>query len=383
VFLYLIAGRLTTREGALIALTLFLVWPFGVWLSRHFMPDAMLVAFLLAASLSVLRYWERPTAGRFAAAGFISALAVAVKPGVAFLFLLFLFGALALTGRAPRAALSRTLVFAALSASVTGVYYIVGTFASDFIWSEAGRRRLTLDLVVTGRFWSGWWESVSYLLRYPQAQGWLALLPIAAGAAGLVLAPSGRPRAVLAGLAVGYIAFALAFANYTSGNPYYSLPLLPILALSIGVLGGQLLQRLRPWRQAALLAAFSLLAAVAAFKSHTVLDVTADRGQIADYRRIGELTNHTTRAIVVDPELSTPLMYWGWLVGKAWELEYDEPPAWIEPEDADFLIVVGTSQFEKSSGLRAYVRGRRVVARTSRYAIFELRPTGTVSPRSG
>src|SRR5712691_1119083 len=57
IFLYLIATRITTRGGALVALTLYLFWPFGVWISRRGMPDALLVALLLAASLTVIRYW--------------------------------------------------------------------------------------------------------------------------------------------------------------------------------------------------------------------------------------------------------------------------------------------------------------------------------------
>ena len=45
-------------------------------------------------------------------------------------------------------------------------------------------------------------------------------------------------RAVLAGLALGYLVFAATFAYYISGNPYYSLPLIPILSLAIGVIAG-------------------------------------------------------------------------------------------------------------------------------------------------
>jgi hypothetical protein len=379
VFMYLIATRLTTRDGALIALALYLTWPFATWLSRHFMPDATMVALLLAAALTVIRYWERPSLERLILAGAVSSFATVVKPGVASFYLIGLFVALAVSQRKVRATLvgGQLPLFVALTVMAAGIYYLWGAYLSDFIWSEAGTGRLTLDFVSTERFWTGWWDAVSYLVRYPQQQSFLALLPLAAAAAGFLLAPRGVPRAILAGLSLGYLAFALTFATYVSSNPYYSLPLVPILALSIGVLAGRILETRRgafaPIARAGVFAVVAVVIGVAAFKSHSVLTVAIPRERIADYRRIGEITNHTTRAMVVDNELSTPSMYWGWIVGRSWELGYPSPPPWIRPEEADFLVVVGVEQFDASEGLRDFVRALPIVARTSRYAIFDLR----------
>jgi 4-amino-4-deoxy-L-arabinose transferase-like glycosyltransferase len=100
IFLYFIARRLTTRPGALVALALYLLWPYGAFISRLYMPDAMMMALLLAGALTVIRYWERPSFGRLLAAGIVSGAANAAKPGVAIIFLLALFVALALSRRA-------------------------------------------------------------------------------------------------------------------------------------------------------------------------------------------------------------------------------------------------------------------------------------------
>ena len=56
--------------------------------------------------------------------------------------------------------------------------------------------------------------------------------------------------------------------------------------------------------------------AVGAQKSHALITTPAELERIADYERIGELTSHTTRAIVVDGRLAHPIMYWGWIVGR-------------------------------------------------------------------
>ena len=70
----------------------------------------------------------------------------------------------------------------------------------------------------------------------------------------------------------------------------------------------------------------------------------------------------------------TPAMYWGWIVTRAWEIDYaDRPPPWIEAHVADYLIVVDTAALESHAGVQDLARGRRVVARSDAFAIFDLR----------
>jgi hypothetical protein len=74
---------------------------------------------------------------------------------------------------------------------------------------------------------------------------------------------------------------------------------------------------------------------VAAYKSYAVLKVSIPPTDVADYRRIGELTGHTTRATVADDELRTPAMYWGWIGAQSWDLGDDYPPPSVRPEAAN------------------------------------------------
>jgi 4-amino-4-deoxy-L-arabinose transferase-like glycosyltransferase len=377
-FLYRIATRLAIGGGPFITLAFYLVWPFSVWLSRHFMPDALMVACLLGAVLTVIRYRERPSRGAFWTAAATSALATLIKPGYAFCYLAAVFLTTQLSRRGLRNVLEggRLPLFAAAAATPALLYYVIGSRVAHFIWTGAGVERLTPRRAATGEFWHDWWDAVSYLLRYPQPQARLALLPLAAGLIGLVLARPGLPRAVLSGLTLGYVAFAFLFATYVEHNPYYSLPLIPLLSLSIGTLGGVAGERLRRVHPVALLglaATVAAVVAVAAYKSYSVMKLPISPTAIADYRRIGELTHHTTRAIVVANELREPAMYWGWISGETWDLAYSSPPANIHPERADYLVVVGADLLQTSSGLRRFANGLPMVAQTPRYAIFDVR----------
>jgi len=382
VFFYLIAVRLTSSGGALLGLALYLFWPFGVWISRRGMPDAPMVALLLAASLAVIRYWERPSRRRLVVAAIVSSLATAAKPGVAGIFLVALFAALAVSQRrlVESVVRGRFPFFVVVTSAISAVYYGYGTYVRHFLTGES-EGRIAPHVLLKAWYWRGWWSMISSALPFPQHQRALAFVPLAAGLAGIVVARRGIPRAVLVGLAVGYVVFGLVFTLHISTHSYYSLPLIAILSLAIATLAGFLLDRASAVMRVVLVGASVVALAGVAYKDSRVLVNENPRQTIADYRRIGELTDHTTRALVIDPFLISPISYWGWMVGRYW---YEPTPAMDLgpagdrsrlrlPGHFDFLVVMQTSELRTEPRLQEFTRSLPVVARTPRYAIFDLR----------
>ena len=382
VCLALLARRLTNAAGMLTAVGLYLAWPYAFWQSRKFMPDSLLVACILAATLAIVVYWERPSRARFVGAAAAAAIAAAIKPGVGLFFVVAVFVALALVHGRLRTEIrsGRLVVFAGVAASLAVLYFVIGK-ATSFTHPDAGTGRLLPEYVLNRQFWTGWWDMVSFLLRAPQRQEVPAIAAIALGVLGLVLTPRGVPRAILWGLTGGYVLFALAFARYTSSHPYYALPLIPILALAIGVVVGRLYDRLsqRTPARVALVLVVAAAVGLGTYKAYANIQATSPPTQtIADYRRIGELTHHTTRSIIVNPSLAHPVMYWGWIVGQEWDLGEPVLPTRIDPNEKDYLIVVGNEALRDSPGLRAFAHGRHVLAQTERFTIFALHETSDV-----
>jgi 4-amino-4-deoxy-L-arabinose transferase-like glycosyltransferase len=384
VFVYLIASRITRREGALVAAALYLFWPYGVLMSRFYMPDPAMVAFLLAGALAVIRYWEQPSGRRFLAAAGVAAAATFIKPGVALVFLAALFAVLAISQRArARTIATRLVLFVSVAAAPTAGYFVYGSYIRHFLEAEGDAgERLQPHLLATGWFWRGWWEMISIVLPFPQTQRELALIPLAAALAGLVVVRRRSGGAIIAGLALGYIVYALAFAAYTASHPYYALPLIPILALAIGAFVGYVLERLdgsgtRPLQVAAVLVV--LIAAVGTYKSRPF---GPDRTAIADYRRIGALTGHTTGAVIVDERLRAPAMYWGWIVGHYWypptpgqdlPASGDPFPSSIDAARATYVIVVDPGELRSERRLQSLTSDLPLVASTGRYVVFDAR----------
>jgi len=148
VCLAFLAVRLTNSAGMLTAVGLYVAWPYAFWQSRKFMPDSLLAACILAATLTIVRYWERPSRGRFAAAGAAAAIATVIKPGVGLFFVVAVFVALALTYGRLRAELvsGRLIAFVAVAASLAVAYFLIGK-ATGFTQPGAGEGRVMPDAV--------------------------------------------------------------------------------------------------------------------------------------------------------------------------------------------------------------------------------------------
>jgi hypothetical protein len=182
-------------------------------------------------------------------------------------------------------------------------------------------------------------------------------------------------------LSVGYVVLGLVFTLHISTHSYYSLPLIAILSLAIAALAGFLLDRSAAVMRVVLLAGFVLVVGGVVYKDSRVLTGAGPRQGIADYRRIGELTDHTTHALVIDQYLKSPISYWGWIVARYWSqpspaadlgLASDRSPLRL-PGRFDFLVVMQTSELRTEPRLRVFTRSLPVVARTPRYAVFDLR----------
>jgi hypothetical protein len=135
-------------------------------------------------------------------------------------------------------------------------------------------------------------------------------------------------RGALAAACAGYVALGLAFSYHIHTHDYYSLPLIPLAAWSIGALMEYIGSGRRGLRRPALRfrqligAAVVLLAGVAvAFawrRPPVFLNTESARQTAAQYETIGRLVDHSSRVVALDMSYGFALDYHGRLV--AWNL---------------------------------------------------------------
>ncbi|MBV9452558.1 MAG: glycosyltransferase family 39 protein [Rubrobacter sp.] len=238
VFLYHIAKKVGSPNAAVFSLAFYLFVPFGVLASRAFMPDPLMIMLLLISVFTILQYHEQPSPRRMLIAAAASSLAVFVKPIMCFFPLFGAFVLPAVCRRGVRRSLTSLHVptFTALSILPAGLYYLYGMFAGGIFHLEGQiQDKVVLPLLFEASFWQDWWEKIGNVVGY--AALLVALL-------GLLLCRPGLSRALMLGLWGGYFLFGLVYTAHIHTHDYYSLQLIPIVALSLSPLAALLMTQL-------------------------------------------------------------------------------------------------------------------------------------------
>lgn len=389
--IYLISKKLWSETAAVISITLFLFLPFGIFASRSFQPDTLMVALMVFAFLAIVSYFEKPTYVRLIVAGLVAGASVFVKVQAVFM-VLFAFGSLMISRKSVRQTLSRPPLWIFLFTSLApGVfYYSYGLFVTKSLQAQASWSFMP-RLLASPLFYTGWLKNVGLVAGFS-----LFLVTILA----LPLAYSRKTtRAFLAGLWGGYIVFSLIFNYHTSTHHYYHLQVIPLVALSVGYVGALVFARLNysriPWKlRAAVLAALLIAFALDGMKQVIIrrhwLENNMDFTRVVEVaKEIGQHVDHSMKCIFLDPEYGSTLKYHGWLAGWIWYSAQDisvrrrfrgmdernaqelyfKKYAIHQPE---FFIVTDLKEFDRQNDLKEFLNSKfPIVASTSRYMIFD------------
>ncbi len=386
-FLYLLGRRLFRAEAALVATAFYLFAPYGIAASRSFQPNPLMVALMVAGMYALLRYFDRPTWPALMAAAVTSALAIFVLPLAAF-FLFPLYAWLAVVTFGWRRAIRNphTIAFGLVSLLPTALYYAYGLFVAGFLRGQTGNL-----------FMPGLWTNPQYWINWPfRMLEVIGLIPFILSIQALLTTRQPRQAAVLRSLWLAYLIFGL-LANYPIfTHNYYSLPLIPIAALSIsGVVDG-LLARVRPKaaRTAHLLASGAVLAIVIAGLIRylpTTVVTEEQQAAIDSARIIGEEIEHSPDAIFLTGDYGTFLRYYGEIAGTSWPGYSDlyaakimgvaRPPAqerleaMLAENDYRYFVISSLPEADLQPDLMDYLDATYpVMARGDAYIIYALNP---------
>lgn len=412
-FLYLIAKRIISPNAAVFSVFFYLFVPFGVLESRAFMPDPLSVMLLLISIFTILRYHEQPSMRRLVIAAVASSLAVFVKPIMCLFQICGAFFSLAVYRQGVRRASTNPhlLMFMMLSILPTGLYYIYGTYVAGFLQTQTLPNRVVPHFVLEAFFWEGWAEMIGKVVGYAAFVG--ALL-------GALLFRAGLPRALMLGLWGGYLLFGLVFTTHIHTHDYYSLQLIPVVALSLGAIGNLVMKQPNRTASANYLSQAGLryygrIIVLALFISGSVYSIVeyrqmmlqmADQSAyvhpdaskhnarlVATYQEIGEAVNHSRDTLLLASEYGYALQYHGRLSGHAWppvsdqrweeqnlgvqEMSEEERFNYLYSKHApDYFIVADRywMKDEEHEALRNFLTENfSIIVQENRYAVFDLR----------
>lgn len=325
VFLFLLARKLTSTDGALAATAFYLFLPYAIIASRSFQPDPLMVTLIIIFWWAVYE-WANPSPifGRGAGvrggswlfailAGLFGGLAIFIKFVAAFFVISGGVGALLLQRKSLPEVLKQPQVYVI---SVLGIlpgaaYAIYGVYIAGYLGQQFG-----------GRFIPSYFLSLAYYL------GWINMINLVIGSIPLMLALLGifffddKKRRFILTLWAGYALFGFYFNYHIASHDYYSLPLIPIAALSIAPLADLFFKQLASlttthWSRFTVYCLLFTGIFFSLWSTRTQLSSIDYRPQAQMWAEIGQkVDGYNTAGLTQD--YGSRMAYWGWQYVTSW-----------------------------------------------------------------
>ncbi len=384
VFLFLLARDLSSTDGAIAATAFYLLSPYAIIASRSFQPDPLMVMLIIIFLWAVYKWAQQPVSYIWVIiAGLFGGFAIFIKLVAAFFVIGGGLGALlaSLGQRSLREALKQPQIYVM---SVLGIlpgaaYVVYGVFIAGYLGRQFG-----------GRFIPSLFLSPSYYL------GWIAMLNLVIGGATLTMALLGlfflekeKLRFILS-LWAGYALFGIYFNYHISTHDYYSLPLIPIVALSLAQLADWFFAQLAKLTTTRMtrLAAYCLLLfgiSMSLWNTRAQMKSVDYRPNVAMWTEISEKVGDTTLAALTQ-DYGSRLAYWGWRSAANWPQEgdiiyrkdrggnFDFEKIFKEITDGkDFFLVTDIDQLKRQPLLQEKLSQLPVVFSGEGYIVYDLR----------
>ncbi len=380
-FLYLLARRLSSTDGALVATAFYLFTPYAVTASRSFQPDPLMVTLIVIFWWSVSKWADESTSYKWAIiAGLFGGFAIYIKFVAAFFVIAGGLGAA--LRRDPILELVRkpqVYVMVLLGILPGAVYGIYGVYIAGFLGQQFG-----------GRFIPAYFLNPSYYL------GWIGMLNLVIGGIALMLGLLGlfffekEGRRFALGLWAGYALFGFYFNYHISSHDYYSLPLIPIVALSLAPLADLFFVQLTKITTTRLkqIAITSLLI----FGLFSTLWNTRAEMKHIDYRPEVQMWTEISEQIGdkntagLTQDYGSRLAYWGWKTLTSWQTygdliyhddlrgaqsDFEQQFAFVASKKELFLVT-DFNELDRQPFLKERLAGYPIFAEGNGYIIFDL-----------
>ena len=393
-FLFLLARNLTGSSPAGAAsLAFYLLLPYAVSASRAFQPDPLMVMLLILFWWSI-ENWSRQLSWKWALiSGLSGGLAIFIKFPVVFFVIGGAFGIIfGRVGLISAFKKPQTWGIVLLGILPPAVYLYYGTVLHGFLGQQFG-----------DRFYPELWITPIFYLRwFLKVQNVASILWIGLALLGCFVFSSKTVRVFLGSLLAAYVVFGLIFAHHISSHDYYSLPLVPILALGLAPLAAVILSALRlrflpgvSQSESAgmsapaefgvpgiFLQAFIVLIFISSLLLYTVnqyLDERTNdyRPQAAFWAQVGDAIGHQPGVLALTTDYGYSLAYYGWQNSSPW------PPSLPAQEFRDtfkrlasnktYFLVTDFDEYKREPELQKQLtENYPILAQSRDFIVFDL-----------
>jgi hypothetical protein len=379
--LWLLSRKLIGETGALAALAFYEFVPYGIISSRAIQPDPLMVAVICSALYAQVRWSEKDTLARAILAGTATGLAVYVKAtavffvGIPFLWLVFSGGFL----KGLRNSRVYLMAFLALVPAIAFTLWnaIQGGNAGAMFGS-----RFFISLYLQPHWYQSWFMNAKAMVGY---------FPLFLGVLAIFLFHDKRKRAWYISLWVAYLLLGIVFSYHIYTHDYYSMPLIPIVAIGFGLFVSLIMERIQlenpGWlAKAIVLGVLAFACALSLLKARTDLLAANYQYEITYWKNLGNKLGRNSKVIALTHDYGYRLEYWGYLKPTLWQTSGDitvsdlagqqQTPFLQEFKDKtegkDFFLVTLINDFNSQNQLHDYLFAHYPVEEGEGYLVFDL-----------
>lgn len=380
VALYLLARRMTSPIAAIAPLIYYFFLPWSVIFGRTFLPDLPMMMLTLWVAYTLYRWGETPTWKWAILTGLLAGLAGYVKLPAVFPIVLMLLGVVLVTLGFKKAIKSpQVWVMAALFIIFPAVYYLF--IISD--WSGA-----------YVNFTLGYLNSLlqpSFYIRWIIFAGGLVDLGVAIiSFVGVWLLPK-KARIIPLALWLGYLVYGMAFPHHIITHEYYSIPLIPAIALTLAPIAGLIFDRMTTrdkLAQWALVGVLLFSVGYSGWMARSILYGKDYRNETIGWQKLGQALPKVGNLVGITHEMGYRIAYYGWQHVTPWLFTAADEQALsgtANPQaefvtrfenatiGQDYFVITLMNDFNTQPMLKSYLNGRYpIYAEGDGYLIFDL-----------
>jgi len=379
--IFLLSRRLFSINGAFAALAFYLFAPFGVYASRSFQPDPMMIMFLAWALYFQIRWMQQDTLKNAIFAGLFTGIAVLIKGPMVFFAGIPFAGMILQKGFKFWIKNGRVYLMAVLAIMPALIYNLI----SATVGGNAGA-------IFGARFFPQLYTQVSWYVEWLKTiKAVVGQIPLVIGLLAFFLIRSRQDRVFYGCLWLGYLLYGFTFAYHIYSHTYYQLPIFVILALGFGIGISFLFQKLEEnnpqWLSRVLiLLIFAFSIGLCAQRIRGSLLLTDYRDQATYWSALSEKVGHSVSVVALTDDYGYPLNYWGYIGPSLWpklsernlkNLVGASDPAFQQlfkelTVGKDVFLVTMPDEFDKQTDLKEYLLSNYPVEQGDGYYIFDL-----------
>ncbi|MCJ7735243.1 MAG: glycosyltransferase family 39 protein, partial [Anaerolineales bacterium] len=286
--------------------------PFGLIASRTFQPDPMMTAMIVTAWMAFYHWYKSSSWKWTILAGITAGAAMYIKSTSVF-FLLFGMGIVVLSRKKILETLKdiQVWVIILLSGLPVLAYHIHGIFITG-----------ELESTLEGRFFPQLWNDLSFYLQWNNALSKVTghYLILIIGLVGLFLVKKRRDQMLLGGIWLGYLLYGFGFSYHIITHYYYTLPVIPLLAVTLGAVSDRIIIWLRRYRLEPIILAGSAALVIIGVSGGYYIFATEDyRNEPAYYQKVANFVDPEDKIVALSQDYGDRLSYYGWRVVHPWK----------------------------------------------------------------